>query len=143
MKKLALASAMSLAVLSNTAAAESCGGTYKIKSGDTLSQIADYHYKDARKWSAVHSANLSVIGEKPNRIRVGQTIQLPCINGLPVLSGAVARPVATQASVNATPSAPTRVTQAQQRQKIAFLTADDYAPFTDRKALRRSCGRDC
>lgn len=51
------------------------------------------------------------------------------------MSGAVARPVATQASVNATPSAPTRVTQAQQRQKIAFLTADDYAPFTDRNAL--------
>ena len=125
-----------LVMLSAPAFAQSCGGSYKISRGDTLSGVADKFYKDARKWSAVYNANVSTIGDSPNKIRVGQTIQLPCINGMPVgLDGveAVARP-------KAPPKAPTPTRVVKQSAspaalKVNLLTADDYAPFTDRKAL--------
>ena len=42
----AFCAALSIAV---TASAQSCGGIYKIKGGDTLSGIADNQYKDARQ----------------------------------------------------------------------------------------------
>ena len=45
--------------------------------------IADNQYKDARKWSAIFNANREQIGDSPNKIRVGQRFNLPCINGLP------------------------------------------------------------
>ena len=86
----AFCAALSIAV---TASAQSCGGIYKIKGGDTLSGIADNQYEDARKWSAIFNANREQIGDSPNKIRVGQRLNLPCINGLPTgLEGGVAQP---------------------------------------------------
>jgi polar amino acid transport system substrate-binding protein len=83
----AFCAALSIAV---TASAQSCGGIYKIKGGDTLSGIADSQYKDARKWSAIFNVNREQIGDSPNKIRVGQRLNLPCINGLPTgLEGGV------------------------------------------------------
>ena len=87
----AFCAALSIAV---TASAQSCGGIYKIKGGDTLSGIADNQYRDARKWSAIFNANREQIGDSPNKIRVGQRLNLSCINGLPTgLEGGVALPL--------------------------------------------------
>ena len=67
----AFCAALSIAV---TASAQSCGGIYKIKGGDTLSGIADSQYKDARKWSAIFNVNREQIGDSPKKIRVGQRL---------------------------------------------------------------------
>ena len=56
----AFCASLSIAV---TASAQSCGGIYKIKGGDTLSGIADSQYKDARKRSAIFNANREQIGK--------------------------------------------------------------------------------
>ena len=133
----AFCAALSIAV---TASAQSCGGIYKIKGGDTLSGIADNQYKDARKWSAIFNANREQIGDSPNKIRVGQRLNLPCINGLPTgLEGSVSF-TDTHQNPRRWPVETKQVKVAQMQSPRAFacdwlLTADDYAPFTDRNSL--------
>ena len=119
---------------SSMAFAQGCGGTYTIQSGDSLSVIADKTYKDARKWSAVYNANIDKIGDSPNKIRVGQVINLPCINGLPVSEGTVAtapKPVPRVETVQVK----TKQQVSERALMVNLLTADDYAPFTDRASL--------
>ncbi|MEM6619662.1 MAG: transporter substrate-binding domain-containing protein [Pseudomonadota bacterium] len=131
---MAAAVAVSLSVSSGAgpAAAETCGGVYRVKSGDSLSLIADGLYKDASKWTAIHQSNIADIGQNPNRIRVGQELRLACIDGLPVglEGGTTAAQAAAISTQNAArPTAP--VVPATQR-ALRLLTGDDYAPFTDR-----------
>ncbi|MDJ0827188.1 MAG: transporter substrate-binding domain-containing protein [Rhodobacter sp.] len=114
------------------AAAETCGGTYTVRAGDSLSAIADTHYKNAGMWTAIHSANLDTIGPKPDRIAVGMTLSLACLDGLPVgLAGGV--PLS-----NVQPTA-AKIVQIQPgnaavRKRINLLTGDDFAPFTAKAA---------
>ncbi|WP_342742344.1 hypothetical protein [Roseovarius marisflavi] len=61
--------------LTGEVAAQTCGGLYAVKRGDSLSLIADSQYKDAGKWTAVHSINIDQIGQNPNDIRVGMTLR--------------------------------------------------------------------
>ena len=68
MKHILFGALIALGFSFSHASAETCGGVYKIKRGDTLSQIADGLYKDARKWTAVYNANTAVIGDSPNRV---------------------------------------------------------------------------
>ncbi|MCH2163382.1 MAG: transporter substrate-binding domain-containing protein [Marinovum sp.] len=112
-------------------AQETCGGVYTVQRGDSLSLIADNLYKNAGKWSTIHNSNLDTIGSTPNSIRVGMRLSVPCINGLPKdLAGGSA--VTTAKTVRPLQIAPGT---AATRSKINLLTADDYAPFTDRNIL--------
>lgn len=114
------------------ASAETCGGTYQVRSGDSLSGIADRLYKDAGKWTAIQSANAGAIGQNPNNIRVGMRLRLRCIDGLP--SGlADGQPLAeAQASVAAVAPLQVAPGNAATRRKINVLTGSDFAPFTDK-----------
>jgi polar amino acid transport system substrate-binding protein len=67
-----IAAGVSLVVGASAAMAQTCGGIYTIKPGDSLSLIADSLYKDAKKWTAIHQGNVSAIANNPNSIRVGQ-----------------------------------------------------------------------
>lgn len=126
-----LAAAAVLLATSVAATAETCGGTYTVKPGDSLSLIADGLYKDAGKWTLVHSANLNVIGENPNAIRAGMKLGLTCVDGLPrgLPGGVEVTRAAAAAPLTIAPGT------AATRLKVNLLTADDYAPFTDRDAL--------
>ncbi|EAQ45419.1 hypothetical protein MED193_01655 [Roseobacter sp. MED193] len=132
MKNKLLAATLAVAGLfsAQTLAAETCGGYYKVRSGDSLSVIADRLYKDVGTWSTIHSQNIDAIGPKPNAIRVGMKLRMPCINGLPTgLEGGT-----KAASTTPIAAAPVKVTpgNASVRQKINLLTGDDYAPFTSK-----------
>ena len=62
MKKRLMAALIGVsAFFATSAAADTCGGTYTVRSGDSLSLIADRLYKDVGKWSAIHSRNIDVI----------------------------------------------------------------------------------
>jgi len=123
------------------AAQETCGGQYTVQRGDTLSLIADELYKNAGLWSAIYQANIGQIGDSPDRITVGSTYSLPCIDGMPrglpggtpveTLAAAAPQPQARPAAVTPTSGAPATATAADLT-GITLLTADDYAPFTDR-----------
>ena len=133
MKNTIAAAAMSLFGLAATsAAAGTCGGTYTVQSGDSLSVIADKLYKDAGKWSAIHNRNIGTIGPKPNAIRVGMKLSLACLEGLPLgLPGGKAITAAAPAA-----AVPVKVQpgDAPVRKRINLLTGDDFAPFTAKAA---------
>ncbi|MCT4556333.1 MAG: transporter substrate-binding domain-containing protein [Pelagimonas sp.] len=143
------AAAMVVAGALQASAQETCGGLYTVKSGDSLSLIADKMYKDVGQWSAIYRNNIDKI-PSPDSIRVGQTYRLPCIDGLPtglkggvaldkvaaVVPQAVAAPVAKPASA---------AQQQQKRQRAAverkqgvdvrLLAGDDFRPFTNRMQM--------
>jgi len=118
-------------LLAQPAAAQTCGGTYTVKPGDSLSEIADRLYKNASMWTAIHSNNLEAIGESVNTIRVGMKLSLSCIDGRPTgLPGGV--PVeSAQAAEEAVPALRAGSGTAATRSRINLLTAGDFEPFTD------------
>ena len=52
------------------------GQTYTVKSGDTLSAIAQHHYGKASRWHAIFEANRDQLDD-PDKIRPGQVLNLP------------------------------------------------------------------
>ncbi len=129
MKNFVAAATLGLGILTaQGAAAQSCGGVYTVQSGDSLSVIADHLYKDVGKWSAIHTQNISTIGPRPNAIRVGMKLNIPCIGGLPTgLEGGRAISEATPVAAQ-----PVQIAagHAAVRHKINLLTGDDFKPFT-------------
>ncbi len=130
MNKIFAVMALGVSVFSaQSAMAETCGGTYTVQSGDSLSVIADKLYKDAGKWSVIHNRNITAIGPKPNAIQVGMKLNLTCIDGLPVgLEGG--RSLAEAVPTEAEPMEIEAGTAAV-RHKINLLTGGNYRPFTD------------
>ena len=111
------------------AEAQSCGGAYVVQLGDSLSAIADALYKDVGRWSSIYQSNSETIGDRPDRISVGMRLSMPCIDGLPVgLEGGVN--VAEVVAAAAPLTVP--LGDASNAVQINLLTADDFAPFTDR-----------
>lgn len=133
----------------SASAQETCGGTYKVKRGDSLSLIADRLYRDVGKWSVIYRSNTDKIAS-PDAIRVGQTYRVPCIDGLPVgLPGGtpIADTVNVTASVKPAKVVPkaTPVAELQRAAQIRkagvdvkLLAGDDFRPFTNR--LQMSSG---
>lgn len=132
MKRGLWAAAIAAGLMAGSVAAETCGGTYQVKRGESLSLIADRLYKNASRWTAIHTNNIQAIGEDPNAIVVGQRLRLTCIDGLPT-GLADGRPV--EAAAQATASAETQVVARAPRRAleatINLVTAGDFAPFTD------------
>jgi len=134
MKKTLAALAVSLMGLgAGVASADTCGGTYVVRPGDSLSAISDRLYKNAGYWTTIHNNNINTIGPRANALRVGMKLNLTCIDGLPVgLQGGTAVSNVVQTSAPA-PTASVLPKPSVQRGKIFLLTGDDFAPFTDRK----------
>ena len=53
------------------------GKTYTIKSGDTLSDIAQEQLGDANRWNEIYKMNKDVIGDDPDMIHPGKKLKLP------------------------------------------------------------------
>ena len=49
---------------------------HEVKSGETLSKIAEQYYGDARLYPKIFDANRDVLKD-PNVIRVGQKLRIP------------------------------------------------------------------
>lgn len=138
-KMMTLAAGLGMAMIAGAAQAQTCGGTYVVQRGDSLSLIADALYKDVGKWSAIYQANVARIGDSPDRIVVGHRYSMPCIDGLPAgladgtpLSQIQSATVTTVARTGAaSPTAPS-AESGQALATVSLLTADDFAPFTDR-----------
>ena len=52
--------------------------TYTVKSGDSLSKIAQHQYGDGKKWRAIFDANRDLI-TNPDLIYPGQVLKIPSI----------------------------------------------------------------
>ncbi len=102
--------------------AQTCGKSYRVKSGDTLSHISLKAYRTSRKWSLIYYANRDVIGKDPSYILPGQKFSVPCSDKAEEQLAATAAAAAAEAPETAVPAS----------NKIRLLTAGDYSPFTDR-----------
>lgn len=63
-----------------SAGSTAAGGTYTVKSGDTLSAIAKREYGDANQWRRIYDANRDKI-DNPDLIHPGQELKLPAREG--------------------------------------------------------------
>lgn len=59
-----------------SAAAEPAFETYTVKSGDTLSKLAQHYYGDKFTYSRIFDANRDILDD-PNKIQVGQQLKIP------------------------------------------------------------------
>lgn len=131
MKNTIMAGLFGFATLATASAvsAETCGGVYTVKPGDSLSLIADNQYKDVGKWTTIHSQNIDAIGPRPNAIRVGMKLQMPCLDGFPK-----GLPGGREVSATQVAAKPVEIKagNAEVRKKINLLTGSNYAPFTEK-----------
>jgi len=113
--------ALVVALGTTPAEAQSCGKTYSVVRGDSLSRIANTVYKSAQRWSLIYYANRRTIGSDPSHILPGQRLRIPCNDG-------------TAAAAPAQEAAPTTTAAVLKSSggRFTLLTADDYRPFTDR-----------
>jgi nucleoid-associated protein YgaU len=51
--------------------------TYTVKAGDTLSDIAQSEMGDANRWPELYAANKDAVGENPDMIHPGLTLEIP------------------------------------------------------------------
>ena len=54
--------------------------TYQVVAGDSLSKIAQYAYKDGRRWSIIYEANKGVLGPNPHNpaaLKAGMELFIP------------------------------------------------------------------
>ena len=97
------------------AQAETCGGSYQVQPGESLSMIAERLYDDPAIWERLHTENIDVIGASPDAMRAGMMLTLPCVDGRPQAVG--------QTALTA---------QAALQGELKALTASGFAPFSDR-----------
>ena len=51
--------------------------TYTVKSGDTLSDIAQSEMGDAKRWPELYEANKEAVGKNPDLIHPGLELRIP------------------------------------------------------------------
>jgi nucleoid-associated protein YgaU len=51
--------------------------TYTVKSGDTLSDIAQSEMGDAKRWPELYEANKDAVGKNPDMIHPGLELKIP------------------------------------------------------------------
>ena len=51
--------------------------TYTVKSGDTLSDIAQSEMGDANRWRELYEANKDAVGDNPDMIHPGLELKIP------------------------------------------------------------------
>jgi uncharacterized membrane protein YgcG len=57
-----------------------CGSSYTVAGGDTLSLIARRAYGDPQLYGFIADANWDAIGGNPENIRVGMALTIPCVD---------------------------------------------------------------
>ncbi len=53
------------------------GGLYTVKTGDVLGTISSAVYGTTKKWKKIYDANRDVIGDDPNKLKVGTKLRIP------------------------------------------------------------------
>jgi len=122
------------ALTMNPAVAQECGQDYEVVRGDSLSKIAAKTYDDPQKWSVIYGVNTAIIGLNPDLIDIGQVLRIPCLD-----KEAAPEPEETPVEQPSESVAPSVSASAS---TIKFLTADDYAPFTDRNLINEGLVTD-
>ena len=106
--------------------AQTCGEDYTVQEGDSLAKIAAKVYGKSSQWTTIFYANQDRMGTGQSLLVPGLAIRIPCAGG----EGAPKLPDAATTEAQA-PAAPAPLQLSPGVKRIQFLTATDYAPFTD------------
>ena len=119
--------ALALLLPASAANAQTCGADYTVLDGDSLAKIATRAYGKATQWTIIFYANQDRLGSGNSLLVPGLAIRIPCLNG------SVAKlPDAATAEAQATTPSAQPLVMSSEIKRIQFLTATDYAPFTDK-----------
>ena len=100
----------------------SCGSTYTVKSGDTLSVIAQRAYGTVSDYRTIFNANRNAIGANPSLIEIGAKLTIPCLDGsASTPSTADTSKIREEKTAKALPPPEDRV--------VRILTGTDWAPY--------------
>jgi nucleoid-associated protein YgaU len=64
-------------VVAGATAGAAAARQYVVRPGDTLRGIAQDQYGDAGQWPKIYQANRDQIGDDPDALVAGQTLQIP------------------------------------------------------------------
>jgi len=120
-----------------TVDAQTCGTEHVVKEGETLAQIAARAYGNPTQWTVIFYANQDRLGGNISLLVPGLSLRLPCIGGQAPAAAATtpAAPAAastTAASSSAAASAEPMFVISSLVNRVEFLTADGFAPYTGR-----------
>jgi polar amino acid transport system substrate-binding protein len=119
---------LSLLAHQEIALSQTCGIDYVIKEGESLADIATRVYGNASQWTLIFYANQDRIGASTQLLSPGQSIRVPCVASP---SSQPALPASLEAA-QTPPMAGDDMEISPTVRRIEFLTADGFAPFTDR-----------
>ncbi len=91
---------------------------YVVRSGDSLSKIAQKFYGDPMKWTLIYSKNKNLIQDR-DQLKIGWRLIIP---------SQAAKPSRVTEAKNGSTSLKSTV--------VRLVTGDSYPPFTDRKLYR-------
>ena len=113
--------------------AQTCGTEHTVKEGETLAQIAARVYGNPTQWTVIFYANQDRLGGNISLLVPGLSLRLPCIGGTQAPAAAVtpAAPSPAAVSQSAPPAEPMFVISSLLN-RVEFLTADGFAPYTGR-----------
>jgi polar amino acid transport system substrate-binding protein len=120
-----------------TVDAQTCGTEHTVKEGETLAQIAARAYGNPTQWTVIFYANQDRLGGNISLLVPGLSLRLPCIGGQAPAAAATtpAAPAAAPtaaASSSAAASAEPMFVISSLVNRVEFLTADGFAPYTGR-----------
>jgi polar amino acid transport system substrate-binding protein len=110
--------------------AQTCGGEYTLKAGDTLADIARTVYGSASQWNIIYYANQDRLGNNATLLVPGQLLRIPCLAGSEKPAAAAPAETSPAGIPPTNELAPFQLSSMLKR--IEFLTAEGYAPFTGR-----------
>jgi len=116
-----LAALLAASVSTANAQTIACDTTYEVQRGDNLSKIAQQAYGNQGLAQFLYDLNWRVLGDDPSALKVGDTLSIPCLQDRGP-GGTGDLETTTEVMDIRRPS-----------DVIAFVTAKDFAPFTDTK----------
>src|SRR5262245_41227738 len=119
-----------------TVDAQACGTEHTVKEGETLAQVAARVYGNPTQWTVIFYANQDRLGGNISLLVPGLSLRLPCIGGAQAPAAAATQPapgtLPTSAASSQTPTTESNFVISSVLNRVEFLTADGFAPYTGR-----------
>jgi len=137
MKNTLIISSLALAAATGAASAQEACSTYEIQRGDSLRELAIQVYA-TEDFRIIFDANRDVIGSNPNIIRVGDVLEMPCLEDIgrtPVLADTEAERLAAEMAAELVKAAEERAEQAIAEAEARVAAAEAEAKQVSEQAV--------
>ncbi len=146
MRKHLIISSLALAAATGAASAQEACSTYEIQRGDSLRELTIEVYS-TEDFRIIFDANRDVIGSNPNIIRVGDVLNLPCLEDIgrtPVLADTEAERLAAEMAAELVKAAEERAEKAiaDAEARVAAAEAEAKKSSEDAVTAARAAAKD-